>query len=387
MTTEGGVGARVLAVVGTRPEAIKMAPVVRALELRAPHLETRLALTGQHTDLVDGALETFELDPDWDLQIMKEGQSLTDVARECLTGIGAVLEEWRPDLLLVQGDTGSAFYSTMAAYFHRTWTGHVEAGLRTGDLQSPFPEEAFRRLIAVLADLHFAPTRAARENLLREGVPDERIHVTGNTVVDALVDVAGRGVPPRSEVLARLLEKGAPPFVLLTLHRRESFGAPIERALESVTRLVAEVPDLEVIYPVHPNPNVTEPVRRLLGDRERIHVIPPLSYPDLVAALRGARAVLTDSGGIQEEAPSFGTPVLVLRDKSERPEGLDAGVARLVGTDPERIVGEAKTLLARGATERDGSGAPNPYGDGRAGERIASIVERFLRERGKGEGE
>ncbi|MSR23321.1 MAG: UDP-N-acetylglucosamine 2-epimerase (non-hydrolyzing) [Gemmatimonadetes bacterium] len=389
-------GTRVLVVVGTRPEAIKMAPVLKALATRAPRLETRLVLTGQHTDLVDSALETFSLRPDWDLGIMREGQTLTEVARECLAGLEVVLQEWRPHLLLVQGDTASAFFATMAAYFQRIPIGHVEAGLRTWDLQAPFPEEGFRSLIGVLADLHFAPTATARENLLREGVAEERIHVTGNTVVDALLEVAGRGARPQSSILERLLAPEAPPFVLLTLHRRESFGAPIERVFGAVTRLVDEFPGVEVLYPVHPNPNVTNSADRILGGRDRIHLTPPLPYADLVAALAGARLILTDSGGIQEEAPTFGTPVLVLREKSERPEGLLTGDAHLVGTDPDRIVTEAKRILA-GALQpgRDELGAQealaqeaiarNPYGDGKAGERIGAIVEQFLSEAGRRE--
>jgi UDP-N-acetylglucosamine 2-epimerase (non-hydrolysing) len=372
-----GSGARVLAVVGTRPEAIKMAPVIHALEERRPVLDTRLVLTGQHTDLVDEALETFSLRPDWDLGIMKEGQSPAEVGRACLTGIARVLEEWRPALLLVQGDTASVFFSALGGYFAGVPCGHVEAGLRTGDLRSPFPEEAFRRLTGVLADLHFAPTAEARDNLLREGVPPERIHVTGNTVVDALLEVHGRGGPPTAPVLRRLLAPRAPPFLLLTAHRRESFGAPLERAFGAVLRVVEANASLEVVYPVHPNPEVTEPAHRLLGGHERIHLTPPLSYADMVAALAGARAILTDSGGIQEEAPTFGTPVLVMRERSERPEGLERGLARLVGTEPDRIVREVTDALGR-ARPSSAVGGENPYGDGRAGERIAAAVEAFL---------
>jgi UDP-N-acetylglucosamine 2-epimerase (non-hydrolysing) len=373
----------VLVVVGTRPEAIKMAPVFRALRARGDHLDVRLALTGQHTDLVDEALATFNLSPDWDLEIMREGQSPSDVGRECLAGIGKVLREWRPGILLVQGDTATVFFSALAAYLEHVPVGHVEAGLRTGDMENPFPEEGFRKLTGALATLHFAPTDRARDNLLREGVPTDRIHLTGNTIVDALREVAARPPEPRSPVIARLVS-GEVPFVLLTAHRRESFGAPLERVFAAVARLADEEPAIEIVYPVHPNPNVTEPAKRLLGGRPRIHLTEPLVYADLVLALQRARVVLTDSGGIQEEAPTFGTPVLVLREQSERPEGVEAGFATVVGTDPDRIVGEARRILGERGGAGDDSAAgsaasrENPYGDGRAGERIAAIVEDFL---------
>lgn len=375
---EDGTLGRVLAVVGTRPEAIKMAPVLDALENRRGRVETRLALTGQHDELVGGALATFGLEPDWDLGIMRKGQSLTEVGKECLGAVSQILEEWRPDIVLVQGDTASVFFGTLAAYLHRIPAGHVEAGLRTGDLQSPFPEEGFRRLAGVLVDLHFAPTPHARENLLREGVSDERIYVTGNTVVDALQAVADQGRGPESPVLRRLVAPDGPPFVLLTAHRRESFGRPLERVFNAVLELVRQEEKVEIVYPVHPNPEVMDPARRILGDHPRIHLLSPLAYPDLVAALAAATCVLTDSGGIQEEAPTFGTPVLVLREMSERPEGIKAGVARLVGTDPERIVEGARALIGS-APDRQRTRSANPYGDGRAGQRIAALVEAFLR--------
>ena len=372
---------RVLTVVGTRPEAIKMAPVLRALESRTPRLDSRLVLTGQHTELVDEALSIFELDPDWDLDIMREGQGLAQVGSECLEAVDRLLGEWRPDLLLVQGDTASVFFSALAGYFHGIPTGHVEAGLRTGDLRRPFPEEGFRRLAGVLADLHFAPTEAARQNLLREGIDPGRIEVTGNTVVDALLEIAERREPVRCEALRRLLAPGAPPFLLLTAHRRESFGAPLERVFEAVEDIVASHDTVEILFPVHPNPNVAGPAERRFPGHPRIHLSPPLRYPDLVAALAGAKGVLTDSGGIQEEAPTFGTPVLVLREVSERPEGIEAGVARLVGTDADTVRAAALDLLQRGDPERERVRRDNPYGDGRAGERIARRVEAFLAER------
>ncbi len=372
---------RVLLVVGTRPEAIKMAPVLGALMDRRDRLETRLAMTGQHDHLVDEALAAFGILPDWDLGIMKSGQSLTDVGLGCLAGIDGIIEEWRPDVVLVQGDTTSVFFGALCAYFHRIPIGHVEAGLRTGDLMSPFPEEGFRRLAGVLADLHFAPTDRARRNLLGEGVPEARIHVTGNTVVDALLGTAKQGDEPESPVLRRLVGPASPPFILLTAHRRESFGAPLERVFRAVLELVRSDERVEVVFPVHPNPEVSEPAQRVLGGHPRIHLVAPLRYPDLVAALAAAACVLTDSGGIQEEAPTFGTPVLVLREVTERPEGVEAGVATRVGTDPDRIVQEARSMIGRDRVERERARAANPYGDGKAGQRIAGLVDDFLKTR------
>jgi len=378
-------GHRVLAVVGTRPEAIKMAPVVRALSDPGSGVETRLVLTGQHADLVDEALAVLGMEPHWALGIMQPDQSLYDLAHECLDGLRDVVREWRPELMLVQGDTATVFLGALVGYFEGIPVGHVEAGLRTGDLRRPFPEEGFRRLTGVLARIHFAPTARARENLLREGVPAERIHVTGNTVVDALHAITARNEAPRNPVLAQLLAAGgdeaAPaPFVLLTAHRRESFGEPMERIFRGVLELVSVRPDLQILYPVHPNPGVEEPARRILGGHARIHLVEPLGYRDVALALKGAALVLTDSGGIQEEAPSFGTPVLVLREVTERPEGVEAGVAFLVGSDPELLVREATRILDEGPAGKERGREGNPYGDGRAGRRIAEVVERFLEE-------
>ena len=367
----------VMVVVGTRPEAIKMAPVVEALRRPGGPAQVHLVLTGQHTDLVDGALESFGLEPDLDLAIMQEGQSLYDVATGCLEGIRSVLQDLRPGMVLVQGDTATVFFSALVGYFEGVATGHVEAGLRSGNLRSPFPEEGFRRLTGVLADLHFAPTPDARANLLREGIPDDRIHVTGNTVVDALLQVVARSGGATRPELKRLLE-AEQPFLLLTAHRRESFGAPIRRIFEAVRSLLAQEPELEVLYPVHPNPNVLEPARELLGAHPRVHLVEPLAYRDLALSLQGAALILTDSGGIQEEAPTFGTPLLVLREVTERPEGIRAGVAELVGTDPELIVARARALLREPDHQRRTRRRANPYGDGRAALRVAEAVEAFL---------
>jgi UDP-N-acetylglucosamine 2-epimerase (non-hydrolysing) len=367
----------VLVVVGTRPEGIKLAPVVAALRDR-PEVSVRVALTGQHTDLLDQALRIFDIPVDHDLGIMREGQDLYDVATGCLHGLRKVLVADRPEMVLVQGDTATVLFGALVAFFERTRVGHVEAGLRSADKWRPYPEEIFRRLAGVLSDLHFAPTPAARTNLLAEGVPPESVYLTGNTVVDALRSVAAgvRGTIPDNPALAAALASGRP-LVLVTAHRRESFGAPLEDMFMALRDLAALHPAVEFVYPVHPNPNVRGPAHALLGDRPGIRLTEPLDYLDLVRALAAARLVLTDSGGIQEEAPTFGVPVLVLREVTERPEGVAAGIAELVGADRRLIVERASALLAAGPA-RAGQDTPNPYGDGRAGERIADIVVSAL---------
>ena len=373
---------RVLTVVGTRPEAIKMAPVVRALEAREELVESRMGLTGQHDELVDQVLEAFRMSPDYDLGIMRPEQNLYDVAHACLDGLREIIRDFRPDLILVQGDTASVFFGSLAAFFEKVGVGHVEAGLRSGHpglpYPDPYPEEMFRRLTGVLTLHHFAPTLRARDNLLREGIPQTRIHVTGNTVVDALLEAAQAPHEPVNPDLRQAISGGRE-LILLTAHRRESFGAPIREVFGAVRELVDAHEEMEVLYPVHPNPQVTGPAREILSGHPRIRLTRPLEYLDLVSALRHARLVLTDSGGIQEEAPTFGVPVLVLREATERPEGVEAGVARLVGTRRERILVEAEELLGAdaGASSR-GGGIRNPYGDGAAGERIADVVVSAL---------
>ena len=372
---------RVLVVIGTRPEAIKMAPVVAALRAR-DDVACRVCLTGQHTTLVDQVLEAFDLRADEDLEIMKEGQDLYDVIHGALDGLRQVVRSFRPRVVLVQGDTATVFVGSLVAFFEGVKVGHVEAGLRSHDKWAPFPEEIFRRLSDVLSDYYFAPTALARDALLAEGVPAQQVHVTGNTVVDALLAVTERSRPAADEILARVLA-GPRRLVLLTAHRRESFGAPLREVFAAVRELADGEPDIEIVYPVHPNPNVRGPASELLSGHPRIHLTAPLDYLDLVTALKHAALVLTDSGGIQEEAPAFGVPVLVLREVTERPEGIEAGVAELVGTDRARIVERARSALARrrgtapsgAAAPADRAGVPpNPYGDGRAGERIADIV-------------
>jgi UDP-N-acetylglucosamine 2-epimerase (non-hydrolysing) len=364
---------RILVVIGTRPEGIKLAPVVSALASRAAEVETRVLLTGQHSTLMDQVLEVFDIPVHRDLQIMREGQSLFDVMRDGLDGLRTVLDEVHPRMIVVQGDTASAFAGGLAAFMHRSGVAHVEAGLRSGDKWRPWPEEIFRRLTDVVTDVHLAPTPLARRNLLAEGIATSTTYVTGNTVVDALLAVAARPHEPVNEAL-RAAVGGGHRMVLVTAHRRESFGEPLRQAFDALRRIVDVVPDVEILYPVHPNPNVREAARVLHG-HDRIRVTEPLDYLDFVYAMRHASLIVTDSGGIQEEAPTFGVPVLVMRDVTERPEAVDAGVAELVGTEPQRIVEAALRHLGESGRSRSGV---SPYGDGRAGERIADILIHVL---------
>jgi UDP-N-acetylglucosamine 2-epimerase (non-hydrolysing) len=344
--------------------------VLDALHSRGGEVDVQLALTGQHTDLLDQVLRVFDLAVDHDLGIMKEGQDLYDVARGCLTGLRELVGRVRPATVLVQGDTASVFFGALVGFFERVRVGHVEAGLRSGDKWRPYPEELLRRMTGVLADFHFAPTPGARDHLLAEGVPGGAIHVTGNTVVDALQRIAAVPHEPSNADLRAAVATGHR-LVLVTAHRRESFGAPLREAFGALRRIADDHDDVMLLYPVHPNPNVRGPAEAVLSGHPRITLTQPLDYLDLLWALRHAALAITDSGGIQEEAPSFGTPVVVLREVTERPEGVEAGVARLVGTDAGRIVAAAGSVLADGAEWRS---AGNPYGDGRAGERIADIL-------------
>jgi UDP-N-acetylglucosamine 2-epimerase (non-hydrolysing) len=371
---QGGLGGTtrpvVLCVVGTRPEAIKMAPVVHALRRRG-RLAVRLLLTGQHRSLLDGALADFGLRGDLDLDVMRPDQTLSGLAARILDGLDPVLAAEAPAMVLAQGDTTTVMATALAAFHRRIPFGHVEAGLRTGDLGNPFPEELNRQIATRAASLHFAPTEAARRALLAEGVAPGAVHLTGNTVVDALLDMAAR--LPRSATAP-----DAGPLVLMTLHRRESFGGGAERVLGAVRRLCEALPGLRVLYPVHPNPQVRDLAARMLGDLPQVCLAEPLSYPELVAALARCSLVLTDSGGLQEEAPALGKPVIVTRAVTERPEAVALGVARLVGTDPDRILHEATRLLTDPAAHAAMARGVSPYGDGQAAGRIAAIVEATL---------
>ncbi|HVK12262.1 MAG TPA: UDP-N-acetylglucosamine 2-epimerase (non-hydrolyzing) [Gemmataceae bacterium] len=373
--------ATVAVVFGTRPEAIKMAPVVRALR-SAPGLRPAVWVTGQHRQMLDQILDTFGITPDIDLDVMEPGQSLAGLTARAVTRLDRVLADRRPELLLVQGDTTTAFAAALTAFYHRVPVGHVEAGLRTGNLYSPWPEEANRVLITRLAALHFPPTAAARDNLLRDGVPADRVHLTGNTVIDALLYTVEQierdppavpGLPP--EVMA-----GPDRLVLITGHRRENFGPSFEAICRAIAELARQFPDVRFVYPVHLNPNVRGPVGRILGDGAlaNVHLLDPLPYREFLALFRRATVVLSDSGGVQEEAPSLGKPVLLMRDTTERPEAVEVGAVKLVGADFDRIVAETTRLLTDPAAYRAMTGAANPYGDGRAAERIADACTRYL---------
>jgi len=364
----------VLSVIGTRPEAIKMAPVVSELVARPGRVRSVVCATGQHRELLDQSRGLFDIRVDHDLDLMEPDQSLAGLTSRLLTALDDVIARERPDWILAQGDTATAFASAMAAYFRRVRFGHVEAGLRTGDRKRPYPEEMFRRLADAAADLCFAPTETARQALLREGVPEDAVFVTGNTVVDALLDMAARDGGAAADLPADI-----PPgarIVLVTAHRRESFGAPLEEIFGALSDLAGAFAKEGVVfvYPVHPNPNVRKPAARLLSDTPGVALLPPLDYLSFLRLMRRSAFVLTDSGGIQEEAPTFGVPVLVMRDATERPEGIEAGVARLVGTRRESIVREASLLLRDPDALRAMKGKDNPYGDGRAAGRIVSIL-------------
>nr|WP_326521440.1 UDP-N-acetylglucosamine 2-epimerase (non-hydrolyzing) [Halomonas kalidii] len=368
---------KTLCVFGTRPEAIKMAPLALTLAGDA-RFDAQVCVTGQHREMLDQVLDLFELKPDHDLNIMKPGQDLTDVTTAILQGMKRVLVEVKPDIVLVHGDTSTTLSTTLAAYYQQIPVGHVEAGLRTGNIYSPWPEEANRKLTGALAELHFAPTDRSRQNLLEEGVPPTKVHVTGNTVIDALLDVVRKleHSPVFQQQFAEQFDflDSTRKLILVTGHRRESFGGGFERICQALHDTAARHPETQIVYPVHLNPNVREPVNRLLSDIDNVHLIEPLDYLPFVYLMNRAHLILTDSGGVQEEAPSLGKPVLVMRDTTERPEAVDAGTVRLVGTDVERIVGELHTLLTDTAAYEAMSYAHNPYGDGKACQRILETL-------------
>ncbi len=365
---------RILLVFGTRPEAIKMAPVARALS-RYEELQTVTCVTAQHREMLDQVLAWFQIVPDYDLDLMQPDQNLAGLTARALQGVTEIIENVQPDLVLLQGDTTTAMTTAMAAFYLRLPVGHVEAGLRTCDIYDPFPEEVNRHLISVMATYHFAPTKTAREALLKEGHDPSKIYLTGNTVIDALLWTVDQ---PHNLDLGFPLDKPGEKLILVTGHRRESFGEAFESICHALRHIAEQNPDVRLIYPVHLNPNVQEPVYRILGEAERVHLIDPLPYPDFVHLMSRSTLVLTDSGGIQEEAPALGKPVLVMRRRTERPEAIEVGVAKLVGTETDSIVMAVSELLHDQEAYDAMARAVSPFGDGHAAERIVDIVLREL---------
>lgn len=371
---------KILIVFGTRPEAIKMAPVVKVLSTD-PALNVKVCITAQHRQMLDQVLQLFEIVPDFDLDLMQAGQDLTDITSRVLIGMRNVFAQWRPDIALVHGDTTTTMAASLAAFYQRISVGHVEAGLRTGDMYSPWPEEMNRKVASAIGTVHFAPTTASRDNLLREGVAPESVHVTGNTVIDALFEIDTRireNAGLKRELAARFpyLDPGKR-LILVTGHRRENFGAGFENICSALAEL-ARRPDVQILYPVHLNPNVQEPVRRILTDFPKIHLADPLDYLPFVYLMGRCDLILTDSGGVQEEAPSLGKPVLVMRNTTERPEAVAAGTVKLVGTNSELIVEQATRLLDDDGAYKAMSRAHNPYGDGLAAQRIQQILKEQI---------
>lgn len=364
---------KILTVFGTRPEAIKMAPMVHALENNV-RFDAKVCVTAQHREMLDSVLKLFEIEPEFDLNIMKQGQSLNDVTTSILLGLKPILEDFKPDVVLVHGDTATTFSAALAAYYQKIKVGHVEAGLRTGNIYSPWPEEANRKLTSSIANYHFAPTEDSKNNLLKEGVSEKSITVTGNTVIDALFWVRKKlqddnSLAQKLFTMFNYLDPNKK-LILVTGHRRESFGNGFERICEALRQVATMHPEVQILYPVHLNPNVQDPVNRLLNDLDNIFLIKPQQYLTFCYLMERASIILTDSGGIQEEAPSLGKPVLVMRDTTERPEAVDAGTVRLVGTDVNLIVEQTNILLTDLKEYEKMSKAHNPYGDGEACDRI-----------------
>lgn len=369
---------KVLSVFGTRPEAVKMAPIIRRLAQTAD-IESRVCVTAQHRQMLDQALDLFKIKPDYDLDLMREDQSIAQISAAIFTHLDPVFTDFQPDWALVVGDTTTVVITSLLAFYRRIRVGHVEAGLRTYDKWHPYPEEINRRMATVVADLHFAPTDWSRQNLLREGISDSIIKVTGNPVIDALKIVAGQPAPQEIEqLLERLQLSSSRKLILVTAHRRENFGEPIENICRALNQLAGRG-DVEIVYPVHLNPNVREPVYRLLGDTAHVTLLPPLDYLPLVHLMKRAHLILTDSGGIQEEAPAFGIPVLVLRKVTERPEGVEAGALKLVGTETSHIVEEANRLLDNESAYAAMAKSVNPFGNGRAAIQIVESLLKFSR--------
>ena len=376
---------KIMLVLGTRPEAIKMAPLYHALKALPGEFETQLCVTAQHRQMLDQTLKVFDIRPDIDLNLMKPGQDLSDVTAGVLKGMRDVLQAHKPDALLVHGDTSTTLAAAMAAFYLSVPVGHVEAGLRTHDMRAPFPEEFNRQVARKITQWHFAPTEFSRQNLLAERVPEASIIVTGNTVIDALFWVLGRieADEQRTQAVAAFLNAQLnfdwrkQRFVLMTGHRRENFGDGFLQICHALKDLAARYPSVQFVYPVHLNPNVQQPVNAILADLPNVHLIAPLDYEPFVYLLKHSHIVLTDSGGIQEEAPSLGRPVLVMRDVTERPEAIEAGTVRLVGANQDRIVANVSELLENEASYTAMSRAHNPYGDGKACERIVSVLREI----------
>jgi len=364
---------KVMAVFGTRPEAIKMAPVVLELSRYPGPIKPIVAVTAQHREMLDQVLQLFGIVPDYDLDIMSQGQTLFDITCRSLQGLNDVLSAERPDIVLVHGDTTTTFAGSLAAFYHQITVGHVEAGLRTRNKFSPFPEEMNRKLTGALTDLHFAPTATARDNLLAEAVDPQAVFVSGNTVIDALLATVNERYE-FTEPLLSGIDYRQKRVILVTTHRRENLGEPLRHVYQALRDIVAEFADVEIVFPVHKNPRVREVVQAALGSLERVHIIAPLDYQPFANLMARSHLVLTDSGGIQEEAPSLGKPVLVLRDTTERPEALVAGTVKLIGTDRDRVYGETRRLLTDEAEYRRMANACNPYGDGRAAGRIVAFL-------------
>lgn len=364
---------KVMSIFGTRPEAIKMAPLVKELEKRE-EIESIVCVTAQHREMLDMVLETFKIKPDYDLNIMKQGQTLGDVTTRALTGLEEVIKETKPDIVLVHGDTTTTFAGALAAFYNQVDIGHVEAGLRTDDKYSPFPEEMNRQMVDCMTDMYFAPTTLSKENLLKENIDEAKIYITGNTAIDAMSTTVDENYNHKELEWIKDNER----LILLTAHRRENLGEPMRNIFKAVKRLIDEFDDIKVIYPIHMNPKVREVAKEVLEDCDRVKMIEPLEVFDFHNFQNKSYLIMSDSGGIQEEAPSLGKPVLVLRDTTERPEGIKAGTLKLVGTDEEKIYQEAKTLLTNKEEYERMSKASNPYGDGHASERIVdAIINRY----------
>jgi len=363
---------KVMTVFGTRPEAIKMAPVVLELQKHADQIQTIVAVTAQHRQMLDQVLDLFQITPDYDLDIMSQGQTLYDITTKSLMGLKDVLAKEKPDLVLVHGDTTTTFAGALASYYQQVPVGHVEAGLRTGDIYSPFPEEMNRKLTGAIAAIHFAPTATAKANLLKENVNPSHIYVTGNTVIDALMTTVAGDYDFGDDLKDVDFQNHR--VILLTTHRRENLGEPMRHIYKALRRIIEEVPDTEIVFPVHRNPLVRKVVEEELAGVDRIHLIDPMEYEPFANLMSLSSLVLTDSGGIQEEAPSLGKPVLVLRNTTERPEAVEAGTVRLIGTDKNVVYAETKRLLTDQAAYDAMSNAVNPYGDGKASQRIVQAI-------------